>query len=72
MASSINCSAIRASGLRAPSCGANFGEDQNCVEGCGEYMVEIRENGQMVKKRDEIVGLGMDEILPCKSAKKAL
>jgi hypothetical protein len=41
------------------------------VEGCGEYMVEIRENGQMVKKRDEIVGLGMDEILPCKSAKKA-
>jgi hypothetical protein len=40
------------------------------VEGCGEYTVEVRKNGQMVKVRDEIVEPGVDEIIPCKSAKK--
>jgi hypothetical protein len=40
------------------------------VEGCGEYTVEVRKNGQLVKIRDEIVEPGVDEITPCKSAKK--
>jgi hypothetical protein len=40
------------------------------VEGCGQYTVEVRKNGQMVKVRDEVVEPGVDEIIPCKSAKK--
>jgi hypothetical protein len=40
------------------------------VEGCGEYTVEVRKNGQLAKIRGEIVEPGVDEITPCKSAKK--
>jgi len=45
-------------------------EYSSSVEGCGEYTVEVRKNGQMVKVRDDIVELGVDEIIPCQSAKK--
>jgi hypothetical protein len=41
------------------------------VEGCGQYTVEVRKNGELVKVRDEIVEPGVDEITPCKSAKKS-
>jgi hypothetical protein len=40
------------------------------VEGCGEYTVEVRKNGQMVKVRDDIVEPGVDEVIPCKATKK--
>lgn len=45
-------------------------EYSSAVEGCGEYVVEMRKNGAMVKVRDEIVEPGVDEIISCKSAKK--
>ncbi|HXZ13703.1 MAG TPA: hypothetical protein VEG64_15060 [Candidatus Sulfotelmatobacter sp.] len=45
-------------------------EYSSAIEGCGEYVVETRKNGAMVQVRDEIVEPGVDEIVPCKSAKK--
>lgn len=42
----------------------------SAVEGCGEYTVEVRKNGQVVKVRDDIVESGVDEIIPCKSVGK--
>jgi hypothetical protein len=42
----------------------------SAVEGCGEYIVEARKNEQLVKVKDEIIEPGVDEIVPCMSAKK--